>query len=63
MGFQVKSQKNYFYPILNNLPQPHIRPWEDEGITYEVCKKCDIKYDPVTQVIVIPHYDDNNILH
>lgn len=56
------EMKIYDNIILSHLPQPHIKPWEEEGISYEVCKYCGIKYDPVNQVIVIPHYDDNNNL-
>lgn len=60
---KTKVEMTYYdNSILTYLPQPHIRPWEDEGITYEVCKHCGIKYDPVTEVIVIPHYDEHNNL-
>lgn len=43
--------------FLKNYPQPHIEPWEKEGITYEVIKKAGIAYDPCSCGIIIPHYD------
>ena len=48
--------------ILKYLPQPHIEPWEKEGITYEVVKGRGICYDPAAHGIVIPHYDINGDL-
>lgn len=47
----------YDKTILANYPHPHIAPWEEEGITYEVAKECGIAYDPCALGIIIPHYD------
>ena len=49
--------KVYDKKILKYLPKPRIKVWEDEGISKEVIKQCNICYDPVNQGIVIPHYD------
>ena len=48
--------------ILNNLPRPIITPWIKEGITQEVMNARGICYDPVSQGIVIPHYDEQGNL-
>ena len=42
--------------ILKNLPFVRIPEWEQEGISPQVMKDRGIKYDPVNQAIVIPHY-------
>lgn len=42
--------------ILKNFPCPHIKPWESEGITYEVLKRNKIAYNPKNHSILIPHY-------
>lgn len=52
----------YSEDILKHLPQPHILPWEEEGITYEVIKTRGVCYDPASHGIVIPHYDANGDL-
>ena len=53
----------YTDEILKNLPCPHIIPWEQEGILYSVIKAYGIKYNPITESVIIPHYDaDNNLL-
>lgn len=53
----------YTDEILKNLPCPHIIPWEQEGILYSVIKTYGIKYNPITESVIIPHYDaDNNLL-
>ena len=44
------------------MPQPHIKPWEKEGIKYNIIKDRGIRFDPVNNGIVIPHYDINNNL-
>lgn len=54
--------KVYDNKILKYLPQPHIIPWEKEGIVYEVEKARGIKYNPSSQGVIIPHYDINNNL-
>lgn len=43
--------------ILQYFPQPHILPWEREGISTEVMESRGIKYDPISQAIIIPHYN------
>lgn len=59
---QVVEFKLYDDKILQNLPLPHITPWEEEGITYEVSKSRGIKYNPASHGIIIPHFDINNNL-
>lgn len=55
---KIKAELKIFDDtILKNLPQPHIIPWEKEGITFEVMKDRGIRYEPSNQCIVIPHYD------
>lgn len=48
--------------ILNNLIQPRILPWEREGITPEIMRLHNIRYDAKNQGIIIPHYDINGNL-
>ena len=48
--------------ILNNLPRPRLKDWEDEGISPEVAAAAGICYDPRANGIVIPHYDINDHL-
>ena len=43
--------------ILKFLPKPRIMPWLKEGITQEAMNNCGICYNPVSQGIVIPHYN------
>jgi hypothetical protein len=43
--------------ILAHYPRPHIAPWENEGITFEVEQECGIAYDPCALGIIIPHFD------
>jgi hypothetical protein len=59
---KIVELKTYDSEILKYLPHPHIIPWEQEGITYEVSKHAGIVYNPVDQAIVIPHYDINGNL-
>ena len=54
--------KIYDEKILKFLPQPHIIPWEKEGIKYSIMKSRNIRYDPVNIGVVIPHYNANNQL-
>lgn len=55
--------KYYDKDVLRHFPQPHIIPWEKEGITYAVAKECGIAYNPCSQGVVIPHFDkDNNLI-
>ena len=44
------------------MPRPRIIPWESEGISQEVMKVRGICYNPASQGIVIPHYNENNEL-
>ena len=67
MGPKVKEEKKaelkiYDDKILRFLPQPRILSWEKEGITNEVIKSRNIKYDPSCEGIVIPHYNINGEL-
>lgn len=48
--------------ILQYLPRPRIKVWEDEGITSDIIKEFNISYNPQSQGIVIPHYDMNDNL-
>ena len=59
---QSVSLKIYNGAFLTNFPQPRILPWEREGITRESIISHNIRYDPINQGIVIPHYDINNQL-
>ena len=59
---QIVELKHYDENILKHLPQPHIKPWEKEGIKYNIIKDRGIRFDPVNNGIVIPHYDINNNL-
>lgn len=54
--------KTYDDSILRRLPHPRVIPWESEGILPEVIRSHNICYDPVSQGIVIPHYDIDNRL-
>lgn len=54
--------KNFDENILRYFPRPRIEPWINEGISQEVMDLRGICYDPVSQGIVIPHYDENGAL-
>lgn len=54
--------KNFDNNIINFLPNPRIIPWEEEKISKDVMEKHNIRYNPSSQSIVIPHYDENNNL-
>ena len=56
---ELKEYDGYF---LKNLPQVNILPWLKEGITREVMNNAGIRFDPLNQGIVIPHYDINGRL-
>ena len=49
----------YDIDIIKYYPQPHIKQWEDIGISKEVCDFMDIHYDPINNNILIPHFDAN----
>ena len=59
---QIVELKIFNEDLLQYLPRPHILPWEKEGITKEVCDFHNICYNPSSQAIVIPHYNENNEL-
>lgn len=48
---------NYDNNILQHLPQPIIQPWIEEGISKEVMDEAGIRYDPISDSIIIPHFD------
>ena len=48
--------------ILSRFSYPRIIPWEQEGISKEICRDNQIGYYPGGQQIVIPHFDINNRL-
>ena len=54
--------KNFNENILEHFPRPRIEPWINEGITQEVMNARGICYNPASQGIVIPHYDENGAL-
>lgn len=43
--------------FLKNFPQPIIMPWIRDGITKDVMEERDIRYNPINDSIIIPHYD------
>ncbi len=53
---QKVELKYYDDTILKYLPRPHIIPWEEEGINYNVLCSKNICYDPLNEGVVIPHY-------
>ena len=53
---QKVELKYYDDNILKYLPHPHIIPWEEEGINYDVLCSKNICYDPLNEGVVIPHY-------
>lgn len=53
---QKVELKYYDDTILKHLPHPHIIPWEEEGINYDVLCSKNICYDPLNEGVVIPHY-------
>lgn len=58
---QIVELKTYEGKFLNNMPQPPLI-WENEGITKKICDIHNIRYNPVSGGIVIPHYDDKGNL-
>ncbi len=59
---QIIDLKVFDKNILKYLPHPNITPWELEGIDDKVMCEHDIAYNPISQSIIIPHYDINNNL-
>lgn len=54
---QIVSLNFFEDSFLKNYIQPRILPWEREGITPEIMKLHNIRYDSKNQGIIIPHYD------
>ena len=54
--------KTYDNKILKYLPHPHIIPWEQEDISYDIMQSRGICYNPINESVIIPHYDINNNL-
>ena len=59
---QIVELKEYDDKILTFLPELYPGPWLREGISAEVMKDRNIKYNPKSCGIVIPHYDQDNKL-
>ena len=59
---QIIELKTYDDKILKHLPHPRILPWEKENITSDVMESRGICYNPISEGIVIPHYDIDNRL-
>ena len=60
---QQVELKTYDKSILKYLPHPHIIPWEQEDISYQVMESREICYNPLTEGIIIPHFDiDGNLV-
>lgn len=59
---QIVELQTFDGEILKHLPHPRIGTWELEGISQEVMNHRGICYDPISQGIVIPHYDKDNRL-
>ena len=59
---KIVEFKEFDEKILEHFPRPLITPWINEGITQEVMNARGICYDPVSQGIIIPHYDENGAL-
>lgn len=58
----INSLPIYDSNILRYLPRPIILPWIQEGISEKALKNANICFDPVTDSVIIPHYDINNNL-
>ena len=54
--------KEYSENILNALDFFIINDWIEEGIAIETMLRFGIKYNPVTEAIIIPHYDKEDRL-
>ena len=59
---QIVELKIYDDKILKYLPHPLIYPWYEEGIDFNVMESRGICYDPISEGVVIPHYDINGNL-
>ncbi len=47
---------------LKFYPKPRITQWENEGMDTKVLRQRGIAYNPITEAILIPHYDINGDL-
>lgn len=54
--------KEFDENILKHFPRPRIEPWISEGISQEIMNSRGICYNPASQGIIIPHYDENGAL-
>ena len=54
---QTVELKTLNKDLLKYMPTPHILSWEQEGISSEVMLNRGICYNPISQAILIPHYD------
>ena len=54
--------KEFNKDILIHYPRPLITPWIEEGMDPEIMNERGICYNPVSQGILIPHYDENGVL-
>lgn len=54
---QIIDLHVYDEKILNNLPRPRLKDWENEGISAEAAAAANICYDPHSNGIIIPHYN------
>ena len=48
--------------VISHYPKPHMKQWEEEGISKEMMDYYDIRFNPTNQSIIIPHTDENNRL-
>lgn len=57
MGYQKGELPQYNDKILSHLPAPIVEGWLQEGISKEVMREANIRYDPISDSIIIPHYN------
>ena len=61
-SMQRQELNEYPKSILNNLPFFVIDDWQQEGISVRTMQSFGIKYNPVSNVIIIPHFDEDEKL-
>lgn len=59
---QIIQLKEYDESILKFYPFVRILPWEQDGITFDIIKTHNIRYDPKNHGVIIPHYNIDNKL-
>ena len=59
---EKQELKEYPASVLDRLPFFIIDDWQKEGISVRTMQHFGIKYNPVTNAIIIPHYDEKNRL-